>query len=60
MEREDLVVLELAATYDAYRETGSDHADALHRLRQKKGAKSTDDREARALDLLRELGLPST
>jgi uncharacterized protein len=57
MEQADLVVLELAATYDAFREMGSDHAEALARLRHKKPSKCSEEREGRALDLLRELGL---
>lgn len=57
MERADLVVLELAATYDCFREMGSDPEEALVRLRHKKAAKWTEEREARALQLLRELGL---
>jgi uncharacterized protein YwgA len=57
MEQADLVVLELAATYDAFREMGSDHAEAMKRLRHKKGAKCTEERETRALELLRQLGL---
>ncbi len=52
------VPLELAATYDAFREIGCDHPEALERLRQKKGEKCHNGNEAAALDLLRELGLP--
>jgi hypothetical protein len=37
--------LELAATYDAIRVLGSKHAEALDRLRQKKGAKAEGGRE---------------
>lgn len=59
MEAADLVVLELAATYDAFREMGSDHAEALARLRHKKPSKCSEEREGRALDLLCELGLPA-
>ena len=33
------VVLELAATYDAFREEGADHDEAIERLRRKKGSK---------------------
>jgi hypothetical protein len=58
MEEADLVVLELAATYDAFREMGSDHAEGLTRLRHKKAAKWSEERERRALELLREIGLP--
>jgi uncharacterized protein YwgA len=58
MEQADLVVLELAATYDAFREMGSDHTEAVARLRHKKASKWTEERHARALELLRTLGLP--
>jgi uncharacterized protein YwgA len=57
MQQTDLVVLELAATYDAFREMGSDSDEALKRLRHKKASKHTPEREARALELLRMLGL---
>jgi uncharacterized protein YwgA len=57
MQASELVVLELAATYDAFRELGSDHAEGLARLRHKKAAKWSEDRENRALELLRRLGL---
>ena len=57
MQASDLVVLELAATYDAFREMGSDHAEAVARLKHKKAAKWTEDRHARALALLAVLGL---
>ena|SRR3972149_11001165 len=50
-------VLELAATYDAFREAGSDHREALQRLRRKKGSKCADGNEEKALELLRALGL---
>jgi uncharacterized protein len=52
------VPLELAATYDSFREMGYPHPEALERLRQKKGAKCTPDNETQALNLLRGLGLP--
>ena len=51
------VVLELAATYDAFRESGSDHEEALTRLRRKKGSKCDDGNEEKALALLATLGL---
>jgi hypothetical protein len=57
MEQADLVVLELAATYDAFREMGSHHGEALVRLRHKKASKCSPEREVRALELLRQLGL---
>lgn len=55
----DSVVLELAATYDTFRELGCDHDEALRRLRHKKGSKCDEGRDRQALDLLRELGLPT-
>lgn len=58
MEQADLVVLELAATYDAFREMGSVHDEAVARLKHKKAAKWSEDRHARALALLGKLGLP--
>lgn len=51
------VVLELAATYDAFRERGDDHEEALERLRRKKGAKCENGNEDAALELLSDLGL---
>ncbi len=51
------VALELAATYDAFRETGSDHTDAMVRLRRKKQEKCTDSNVTDALALLGKLGL---
>jgi uncharacterized protein YwgA len=56
----DPVVLELAATYDSFREMGSDHAKAIERLRRKKGSKCENGNEEKALKLLRELKLPTT
>ncbi|HLN28466.1 MAG TPA: hypothetical protein VK395_12060 [Gemmataceae bacterium] len=58
MDDTDPVVLELAATYDSYREMGVDHDEALQRLRAKKGGKCKEGREEQALKLLERLGLP--
>jgi uncharacterized protein YwgA len=52
------VILELAATYDAFREMGSGHAEAIERLRRKKGVKCDDGNQEKALELLSALGLP--
>jgi uncharacterized protein YwgA len=52
MNAADAVVLELAATYDAFCDTGSDHDEALQRLRRKKGSKCDNGNEEAALDLL--------
>jgi uncharacterized protein len=57
--QEDPTVLELAATYDAFREQGNDHEPALEALREMKGQKCEGGREDRALRLLRDLGLPT-
>jgi uncharacterized protein YwgA len=51
------VELELAATYDAFRDAGSDHKDALVRVRRKKRSKCDDGRIEAALALLGDLGL---
>ena len=50
-------VLELAATYDAFREMGLSHEDAIQRLRAKKGDKCAEGREQSALQLLQSVGL---
>lgn len=52
-------VLDLAATYDAFREMGSDHTDAMRRLRAKKGTKFDDKSVDTAIGLLKTLGLPA-
>ena len=57
MQAEDAVCLELAATYDAYREMGQDHAGALESMRRKKSRKWTQGCEDRALALLEEFSL---
>jgi uncharacterized protein YwgA len=52
-------VLDLAATYDVFREMGSDHADALRRLRAKRGSKFDGKSVDTAISLLKSLGLPA-
>jgi hypothetical protein len=47
----------LAATYDAFREAGSDHEEAIKRLRRKKGSKCDNGNQEKALELLVALGL---
>jgi uncharacterized protein YwgA len=59
LEQSDAVPLELAATYDMFRELGSDHTEALARLRRKKAEKCTKSNVAQALSLLGSLGLPN-
>lgn len=59
MDVADSVVLELAATYDMFRAMGSDHGEAIQRLRRKKGSKCDEGREDVALGLLERLGLPT-
>jgi len=53
------VVLELAATYDYFRNQYGEHEIALERLRHKKGSKCNGGNEDKALNLLTQLGLPS-
>jgi len=53
----DLTLLELAATYDAFRELGCDHSEALARVRRKKGKKCEQGRLEQALQLLGAIGL---
>jgi uncharacterized protein YwgA len=53
------VILELAATYDAFREQGDSHEHAVLRVRRKKGAKCDDGRLEKAFKLLQELKLPA-
>ena len=60
MQDADAVVLELAATYDMFRTMKSDHEDAMMRLQRKKGGKCDNGNDKKALELLRELGLPSS
>jgi uncharacterized protein YwgA len=57
LEKTTSVVLELAATYDAFRELGCDHADAMERLRRKKGAKCDNGNVEESLELLCSIGL---
>ena len=52
------VPVELAATYDAFREMGYLHSESLKKLRLKKAAKCTPENEERAFALLRKIGLP--
>jgi len=60
LDKTPAVVLELAATYDTFRETGASHAEALERLRRKKGGKCDDGNEQAALELLQSLGLDAS
>lgn len=54
------VVLELAATYDAFRELGYGHEEAMRRVKLKKGAtKCTPANLDAALKLLSALSLPN-
>ncbi|MCK6486383.1 MAG: hypothetical protein HUU22_18270 [Phycisphaerae bacterium] len=57
MSETDPIVLELAATYDAFRDMGHDHKSAIERLRRKKGVKCEQGRAEQALELLKKLGL---
>ncbi len=55
----DPIVLEIAATYDAFRETGMTHEKALEAVRLKKKAKCKHNNDRHALALLKKLGLPT-
>ncbi len=57
LEDADPVVLELAATYDAFRDQGSEHGEALDRVKRKKGEKCEGGNLDKALDLVKKLGL---
>jgi uncharacterized protein YwgA len=57
MEQSDAVALELAATYDTFRELGSNHEEALVRLQRKKQEKCTPQNVREALALIGQLGL---
>jgi hypothetical protein len=57
MTNSDPVVLELAATYDTFIETGSEPNDARKRLKHKKGKKCDGGNLDKALELLKALGL---
>lgn len=59
MAAESPIVLELAATYDAFRKMGLNRETALKNLREMKGQKCDDGREQRALDLIGKLTLES-
>jgi uncharacterized protein YwgA len=56
----DSTVLELAATYDTLRGMRSDHADAIRRLRSKKGTKCDGGRLEAALGLVQSLDRSTT
>ncbi len=58
IEKTSDVALELAATYDAFRQMGYDHSQALERLHRKKGKKCTPENVDQALELMRQLKLP--
>lgn len=56
---DDAVVLELAATYDYFREKGNDHARSIALLRRMKGDKCTPSKVDKARRLLKDIGLSS-
>lgn len=55
LEKTDPTVLELAATYDAFRDQGDDHDEAIRRVKRKKGAKCEDGRLDKAVELVKKL-----
>lgn len=58
LEKTEVTILELAATYDMCRNAGLPHAASLGFLRNKKGEKCAGGKEDAAIALLSELGLP--
>ncbi len=60
MSEAEATVLELAATYDSFREAGQDHDAAIKSLRHMKGEKCESGAEEQAMELLRKLDLPSS
>jgi len=60
MEATEAVPLELAATYDSFREQGSAHQEALNRLIRKKPEKCEPKNLEQAMSLLGALGLPNS
>jgi uncharacterized protein YwgA len=58
LRKEESGVLELAATYDFFRELGSSHEESLELLKKKKPEKSTPEALSAALALLGKLELP--
>jgi hypothetical protein len=59
MSKADATVLELATTYDTFRETGDNHEEALERVRRKNGSKCEGRRLEEALNLLGKIELPN-
>jgi len=60
MANADPVILEIAATYDTFRESGMTHNQALAATKKKKMAKCKNDNDNKALELLNTLHLPSS
>lgn len=57
VEEQDPTVLEVAATYDAFREMGLSHDEAIAATRKKKKEKCDNGRQEKSLELLRKLEL---
>jgi len=55
LEGTDSVVLELAATYDSFREQGASHDEAVERVKRKKGAKCNGGKLDSAVELVKKL-----
>lgn len=56
----DSIAIELAATYDSFRATGSNHEKAEARMRYKKSTMCQPHNVTAAFKLLENLGLPTT
>ena len=60
MANADPVILEIAVTYDTFREGGMTHDQALEAVQKKKAAKCKNGNDDKALKLLETLNLPSS
>lgn len=60
LEKEDTGILELAATYDAFRSEGAPHKGAMDAVRRKKGDKCNSGRLEKAVEFVGKLGLPNS
>lgn len=57
MSKTDTVILELAATYDAFKEMGANAKKAMEQLKRKKGNKCNGGNAEKAIKLLKTLGI---
>ncbi|MEE9312824.1 MAG: hypothetical protein V3V10_10495 [Planctomycetota bacterium] len=60
LEKEDAGILELAATYDAFRSEGAPHMEAMDAVRRKKGEKCNNGKLKKAVEFVGKLGLQNS